>query len=152
MPEEKIFTIPLRKAWRTSRNRRAKKATILIEEFLERHMNGEVKIGKSINESVWSRGIQKPPRRIRVHATKEGEAVYAELVGIEIKKPTPEDLKKKEEKKKEKEKKIKEGRKKKKTLEEEIKEEKAKAERPRAEIKEEKIEETEAKEEKVKKE
>lgn len=123
MTEEKVFTIPLRKVFRTSRNRRGKKAVALIRRFLERHMKGEVKIGKSINTSVWAKGIQKPPRRIRIHATKEGDIVYAELVGVEIKTGG---LKKKEEKAKEKEEKIKKERRerKKKTLEQEIKEEK----------------------------
>ncbi len=124
--DERIFTIPLRKAFRTERTRMGKKAMLVIREFLERHMKGEVKIGKSINESVWARGIQKPPRRVRVHATKEGSAVYAELVGEELKKPSAEEAKKKEEKEKAKEEKIKKERKERKgkTLQEEIKEEK----------------------------
>lgn len=167
MPEEKIFTIPLRKAFRTARTRRAKKAISVIREFLERHMKGEVKIGKSINESVWARGIQKPPRRVRIHATKEENIVYAEMVGIEIKKPTPEEIKKKEEKEKKKEEKIKKEReeRKKKTLEEEIKEEKEKSlgrkaeapeepksegpkEAPKKEVKEKKPKEEKSKEKK----
>ncbi len=140
MAEEKIFTIPLRKAFRSERTTRAKKAMSLIKDFLERHMKAEeIKIGKSINDSVWSRGIQKPPRRVRIHATKEGDVVFAELLGVEIKKPTAEDVKKREEKEEKKEEKIKEERKerKKKTLEEEIKEEKEKAEHGREEKKEE---------------
>lgn len=124
--DEHVFTIPLRKAFRTERTRMGKKAMLIIREFLGRHMKGEAKIGTSINESVWARGIQKPPRRVRVHATKQGDIVYAELVGVEIKELTAEELKKKEEKEKAKEEKIKKERKerKKKTLEEEIKEEK----------------------------
>jgi large subunit ribosomal protein L31e len=126
MAEEKIFTIPLREAFEEERNRRAKNASKLIREFLIRHMKSEnVKIGKSINESIWSRGIQKPPRRVRVHALKEEDIVYAELIGTEIKTPSKEELKKKEEKKKEKKEKIKEERKerRKKTIQEEIEEE-----------------------------
>lgn len=127
--EEKIFTVPLRKAFRTERTRRAKKAIALIEEFLLRHMKADkANIGKSINESLWARGIQKPPRRIRIHATKQEGTVFAELVGTEIKAPTAEELKKKSEKEREKEDKIKEERKerRKKTIQEEIKEESGK--------------------------
>lgn len=125
MADEKIFTIPLRDAYLKSRKRRCKYASKIIREFLIRHMKSEdVKIGMGINNSVWARGIQKPPRRVRVHAVKDGETVYAELVGTDIKLPSKEQKKKKEEKTKVKEEKIKEDRKerKKKTLQEEIEE------------------------------
>jgi large subunit ribosomal protein L31e len=126
MPEEKIFTIPLREVFPRGRAHRTKDASRLVREFLIKHMKSEnVKIGKSINENLWKRGIQKPPRRVRIHAIKEEDIVYAELLGVEIKTPSKEELKKKEEKKKEKEKKIKEERKerRKRTIQEEIEEE-----------------------------
>jgi len=129
MPEEKIFTIPLREAFARGRVHRAKDTSKLVREFLIKHMKSEnVKIGKSINESLWKRGIQKPPRKIRIHAIKEENIVYAELMGIEIKTPSKEEIKEKEKKKIEKEKKIKEERKerKKKTIQEELEEESGK--------------------------
>ncbi len=142
--EERVFTIPLRKAFVTEQTNRGWKAMDIARAFLERHMKGEVKIGKSINESVWARGIRKPPRRIRVHAIKEkidGETViFAELVGTDIRKPSAEEIKKREQKEKEKEKKIKEERKERKgkTEAEKIKEEKeASVSRVPAETKEE---------------
>jgi len=129
MPEEKIFTIPLREAFETQRTNRAKKASKIVQKFLLKNMKAEnVRIGKSINENLWKRGIQKIPRRIRIHAIKENNIVYAELMGIDIKTPSKEELKEKEKKKKEKEKKIKEERKerKKKTIQEELEEESGK--------------------------
>lgn len=129
MPEEKIFTIPLREAFETQRTKRAKKASKIVQQFLSKHMKAEnIRIGKSINENLWKRGIQKIPRRIRIHAIKENNIIYAELMGIEIKTPSKEELKEKEKKKKEKEKKIKEERKerKKKTIQEELEEESGK--------------------------
>jgi large subunit ribosomal protein L31e len=126
MPEEKIFTVPLREAFEKPRTKRAEIATGIVRDFLTRHMKSEnIKIGKSINEEIWKRGIQKPPRRIRIHALKEEDIVYSELLGIEIKTPSKEEIKKKEEKKKEKKEKIKEERKerRKKTIQEEIEEE-----------------------------
>ncbi|MEM5804891.1 MAG: 50S ribosomal protein L31e [Candidatus Aenigmatarchaeota archaeon] len=125
MADEKIFTIPLREAYLKGRKERAKKASAVIKEFLARHMKSDdIKIGLSINNAVWARGMQKPPRRVRVHALKDGEAVYAELVGTEIKLPSKEDKKKKEEKAKAKEEKIKEERKerRKQTIQEELEE------------------------------
>jgi large subunit ribosomal protein L31e len=151
MADEKIFTIPLRDAWDTPRTRRSKAAITIVRAFLKRHMKSEdVKIGASINEAVWARGIQKPARRVKVHVLKQDGTVFAELVGVEIKPPTAAEAKKKEEKKAEKEKRIKEERKERKklTMEKEIKEEKAAAERAREEIKEEKA--TEAKPEEKK--
>ena len=126
MPEEKIFTIPLREAFEKERTKRAKNASKIVREFLIRHMKVEnIKIGKSINEAIWKRGIQKPPRKLRIHVLKEDDIVYAELIGVDIKTPSKEEVKKKEEKKKEKKEKIKEERKerRKKTIQEEIKEE-----------------------------
>jgi len=126
MAEEKVFTIPLREAFEKERQKRARNASKIVREFLIRHMKSEkIKIGKSINEAIWKRGIYKPPRRLRVHAIKEENIVYAEILGVDIKTPSKEEVKKKEEKKKEKKEKIKEERKerKKKTIQEEIKEE-----------------------------
>jgi large subunit ribosomal protein L31e len=147
MVEEKIFTIPLREAYDKPRTARAKKATNIVRDFLIRHMKSEkVKLGKSINEAIWKRGIQKPPRKVRIHAVKEEDVIYTELLGIEIKTPSKEELKKKEEKKEKKKEKIKEERKerRKKTIQEEMEEEvKGKPkELPGEEAKEEKTIET----------
>ncbi|NIM47057.1 MAG: hypothetical protein GTN40_02770 [Candidatus Aenigmarchaeota archaeon] len=152
MPEEKIFNIPLRDAFERPRTRRAKIATNIVKNFLVRHMKSEkIKIGNSINQEIWKRGIQKPPRKIRIHALKEEDIVYAELLGVEIKTPSKEELKKKEEKKKEKKEKIKEERKerRKRTIQEEIEEEvKGKPKEIPEEKKEEKPKEEPKKEEK----
>jgi len=84
--EERIYTIPLRKAYRAPRPKRANKAIKIIKEFLKRHMKvKEVIIGESINKEVWKRGIQKPPRRIRVHAIIHEGKAYAELLGVDFK-------------------------------------------------------------------
>ncbi|MCF2135791.1 MAG: 60S ribosomal protein L31 [Candidatus Thorarchaeota archaeon] len=70
--EERIYTVPLRKAyWTGSRLRRAKRAVRILKEFVERHMKPEeLNIHPDVNERIWSRGIQKPPRRIRIRVTK----------------------------------------------------------------------------------
>ncbi|MEM5778401.1 MAG: 50S ribosomal protein L31e [Candidatus Aenigmatarchaeota archaeon] len=126
MPEEKVFNIPLREAFEKPRTKRAKITLKIVKDFLIKHMKTKnIKIGKSINENIWGKGIQKPPRKIRIHAIKENDVAYAELLGVEIKTPSKEEIKKKEERKKEKEKKIKEERKerRKKTIQEEFEEE-----------------------------
>ena len=156
MPEEKVFNIPLREAFERKRARRARNASKIVKDFLMKNMKTEkIKIGKSINDEIWKKGIQNPPRKIRVHVIKEEDTVYAELLGVEIKTPSKEEVKKKEEKKKEKKEKIKEERKerRKKTIQEEIKEEvKGKEEKPeeiKPEIKEEKPKEEKTTEQKM---
>ncbi len=130
--DERIYVVPLRDAWRTPRTRRAKAAATIVRAYLERHMKSDsVKIGTSINDLLWTRGIQKPPRRVRIHVLKQDGTVYSELVGVDIKPPTAADLKKRKEKKAEKEKRIKEERKerRKMTPEKEAQEEKSQSKR-----------------------
>ena len=152
MPEEKIFTIPLREVFEEERNKRASNASKLVRTFLMKHTKTEnVKLGKSINEAIWKRGINKPPRKLRIHVIKEEDIVYAEMLGVDIKTPSKEEVKKKEEKKKEKKEKINEERKerKKKTIQDEIQEE-VKGKTP--EVPSEKPEETKEKPKEEKKE
>ncbi len=126
--EEKIFTIPLRDVFSPgNRPKRAKIATRLVREFLQKHTKTEeVKLGQSINKAIWARGIQKPPRKVRVHVLKQEKTVYAEIVGVDIKPASVEEVKKKQTKVVEKMKKIKEDRKerRKQTIQEEVKAEK----------------------------
>lgn len=74
--EERVYTIPLARAWISPVKRRAPRAMRIIKSFMERHMKPEtLVISKEVNEKVWSRGIEKPPRRIRVRATKDREGL-----------------------------------------------------------------------------
>ncbi|MBU3904530.1 MAG: 50S ribosomal protein L31e [Nanoarchaeota archaeon] len=117
MADEKIYTIPMRKAYRGVRQKRAKRAIAIINQYLIRHMKADsVNIGKTVNESVWARGIQKPPRKVRIHAILDNKVAYAELVGIDIKTPSQEQVKEKDKKKIDKREKIKEERKERKKI------------------------------------
>jgi len=84
--EERLYTIPLRDAWRTPRKHRAPRAIRIIRSFIQRHMKvglkeeleeeeeeegGEVIISNEVNEWIWRRGIEKPPRKVRVRAVKD---------------------------------------------------------------------------------
>ncbi|MHA1235962.1 MAG: 50S ribosomal protein L31e [Promethearchaeota archaeon] len=69
--DERIYTIPLAKARNGPRNKRAKKAIRYLREFMDRHFKPEsLVISQEVNEKIWSRGIQKPPRKIKIRATK----------------------------------------------------------------------------------
>jgi large subunit ribosomal protein L31e len=70
--EERVYTVPLKKAWAAPRWKRAEKAMRVLREFVERHMKPmNIIIDPEVNEAIWRRGIQKPPRRIRVRMTKD---------------------------------------------------------------------------------
>lgn len=73
--DERIYTVPLRRAyWTGSRLRRSNRAVRILRKFVERHMKPEeIVIQAEVNEKIWSRGIQKPPRRIRIRATKNSD-------------------------------------------------------------------------------
>jgi large subunit ribosomal protein L31e len=61
----------------------------MVRSFIERHMKieagtkggegeeeeGRLVISNEVNEKLWSRGIEKPPRNIRVRAVKDKEGV-----------------------------------------------------------------------------
>jgi large subunit ribosomal protein L31e len=86
--EERIYTIPLRRAWIAPRKKRTPRAMRLIKSFVQRHMKIETRvkgeeeeeeerlvISNEVNEKLWNRGIEKPPRNIRVRAVKDKEGV-----------------------------------------------------------------------------
>ena len=83
--EERIYTIPLRRAWIMPPRKRAPKAIRLIRFFIQRHMKvgkgiseesneeegGHIIISNEVNERVWNRGVEKPPRKLRIRAAKD---------------------------------------------------------------------------------
>jgi large subunit ribosomal protein L31e len=74
------YVINLRRAYEVSRTKRAKYAVGLIRRFVARHLKVEptaVKIGQKLNMALWSHGIEKPPRKVRVTVEKlsDGTAV-----------------------------------------------------------------------------
>jgi large subunit ribosomal protein L31e len=73
--EEKIYTIPLRHVWVvTPRGKRAPRAVRDVRDFVSRHMKSEeVAVSNEVNQALWSRGINKPPRKITVRAVKDKE-------------------------------------------------------------------------------
>ncbi|MDH5794112.1 MAG: 50S ribosomal protein L31e [Candidatus Bathyarchaeota archaeon] len=85
--EERVYTIPLGKSWIMPPNKRAPRAMRMIRSFVVKHMKLEVRKGEGeeeeepkrlvisgeVNEKVWMRGIEKPPRKIRIRAAKDKE-------------------------------------------------------------------------------
>jgi large subunit ribosomal protein L31e len=81
--EERIYTIPLQKALIRPPKKRAPRAVQLVKLFVAKHMKmsdtisededelPQLVITQEVNEKIWSKGIEKPPRRIRVRVTKD---------------------------------------------------------------------------------
>jgi large subunit ribosomal protein L31e len=83
--EERIYTIPLQKALVRPPKKRAPRAMQLVKIFVKKHMKMAVTVSedeeeeelpqlivtKEVNEKIWSRSIEKPPRKIRVRVTKD---------------------------------------------------------------------------------
>jgi large subunit ribosomal protein L31e len=84
--EERIYTVPLGKALITPPRRRTPRAMRMLRTFIIKHMKLEAKkpeegeeeeeppkltISNEVNEKLWGRGIEKPPRKIRIRAAKD---------------------------------------------------------------------------------
>lgn len=74
--EERFYRVPLRQAWVSPVKRRSPRAMRLLRGFIRRHMKVEDPvIDSDVSEKVWSRGIEKPPRSLRVRVVKDKEGV-----------------------------------------------------------------------------
>ncbi|RDE12350.1 MAG: hypothetical protein C4K49_10260 [Candidatus Thorarchaeota archaeon] len=73
--DERIYTVPLRRVfWTGNRRKRANRAVRTLREFVSRHMKPEqLLIQPEVNERLWAHGIQNPPRKLRIRATKNSE-------------------------------------------------------------------------------
>ena len=84
--EERTYTIPLGKALIKPPKKRAPRAMRMVRAFITKHMKLDAKtatddeeeketptltITKEVNEKIWGKGIEKPPRKIRIRATKD---------------------------------------------------------------------------------
>jgi large subunit ribosomal protein L31e len=83
--EERVYTIPLGKAWLRPPKKRAPRAMHILKTFVTKHMKlamhveeeeeeeelPRLIVSNDVNEKVWSKGIEKPPRKIRVRAAKD---------------------------------------------------------------------------------
>jgi large subunit ribosomal protein L31e len=83
--EEKTYTIPLGKALIMPPRRRSPRSMRMIRAYVMKHMKipsraeeedeapPTLRITNEVNEYIWGRGIEKPPRKVRIRATKDKE-------------------------------------------------------------------------------
>lgn len=77
---ERVFTVPLTVTRVVPKTKRAPRAIKEIKEFVRQHMIDkgsdkeeqlkDVWIDFRLNELIWSRGIENPPRKVRVKAIR----------------------------------------------------------------------------------
>jgi len=87
--KEMIYTIPLGRIYWGRRTNRAARAVKAVRRFIARHFGVEpekVIIHTDVNEYIWSRGIEKPPRRITVKAVKDPEKGTVKVLLVRQKK------------------------------------------------------------------
>jgi large subunit ribosomal protein L31e len=80
--EEKVISINLRRIWDYSGYARTPKAVRFIKEQAARHLKTSVdniKIDESLNALIWSRGLKKPPRVVKIKAEKEEDKYILKL-------------------------------------------------------------------------
>jgi len=87
--EERTYTIPLARAWIAPRKKRTPRAVRIVKSFIQKHMKIEERtataeeegegeklvISDEVNKKLWNKGIEKPPRNIRVRAVKDKEGI-----------------------------------------------------------------------------
>ncbi|MCL4412820.1 MAG: 50S ribosomal protein L31e [Candidatus Thermoplasmatota archaeon] len=84
MAEKEVeMTISLREVVYVSRKRRSSAAVSLLRTKVARFMkvpSDNVWIDDSVNKFIWKRGIEKPPRKLRVKILKLEEDNSAEVL------------------------------------------------------------------------
>lgn len=86
---QREYIVPMRRGFLKVPNyRKAKKAVLVLKEFIAKHMKVEdrdvrkVKLDMYLNEEIWHRGIKNPLHKIKVKAKKIDGIVYVELAEI----------------------------------------------------------------------
>jgi len=75
---ERVYTVPLSGAYRYRRRGRAVRTVALLKEFLARHMKTDVesvRLDSSLNDYLWSHGMTRPPRKVKVKVKKGDDGV-----------------------------------------------------------------------------
>ena len=74
---ESELIVPLRNAWNITRYKRAPRAMQIIREQVIRHLkvreDEELYIDEEVNEYIWKRGIENPPRKVMLLVIRHDE-------------------------------------------------------------------------------
>jgi large subunit ribosomal protein L31e len=89
---ERVYTVPLVGAYETVRGKRTSRAVKILKSFLARHMKTQeerVKVSAEVNSLLWKRGMQRPPRRVKVKVKRDakGEVIVSLVEEPKAEKP-----------------------------------------------------------------
>ena len=90
---ERLYTVPLNKAYEYTRTKRARRTVKILKAYLNQHTKAKdvnIRLSNMLNSFIWSRGIEKPPRKVKIKVIKEGEMVKAYLHDEKILEPKKE--------------------------------------------------------------
>lgn len=64
----RTYIVNLRSVYSAPRKKRSKVAVRKIREFIARHLrySGGIRIDPRLNVILWSRGVERPPRKVKV--------------------------------------------------------------------------------------
>ena|SRR5690348_2801825 len=72
--EEKFYDLNLRRIWTAPREKRTPRAVRYVRQYAAQRMKTDsVSLSEETNSLLWSRGISKPPRKIRIRVVKDKE-------------------------------------------------------------------------------
>lgn len=82
--ERVTHVIPLKRVYFGRRSNRADRAIRLLRKYVARHFREaeKVVIDPAVNEYIWSRGREKPPRRVVVEIRLDKENKVAKVLLI----------------------------------------------------------------------
>lgn len=72
--EEKFYDLNLRRIWTAPREKRTPRAVRFVRQYAaDRMKTDDVSLSEETNNLLWTRGISKPPRKIRIRVVKDKE-------------------------------------------------------------------------------
>ena len=77
--EERLYTVSFSKpvyGRKVPRRKRTPRAIRYLKDFVKKHLKADmVIIDPEVNEYCWARGIQNPPRKIKIRAVKTEDEI-----------------------------------------------------------------------------
>jgi len=78
--DERLYTIPLGKAYEGPTVKRANRAVTLVREYITKHAKvSNVSISGTLNRYLWKGSRKHPPRNVKIKVIKEGDKALAYL-------------------------------------------------------------------------
>ena len=101
---DRVYTVNLSDAYLHQRTKRAKWAISLLRSFVAQHLKvatSNVKLSTNVSSTLYAKGIQNPPRSIKIRAIRSGDVVRVYLKDEKIEEQKTEEKEKPKAKKEE---------------------------------------------------